>query len=129
MKFTYKSLTDGVLRPVIPIEVGYGEKVIRYFALIDSGADMNLFHGEIADLLGIRLESGLKGEVSGITEGESQIFYTHPITIKIGNDTYKSEAAFMPTLSRNGHGLLGQSGFFNLFTVTFDRSKKEIELS
>lgn len=118
-----------VLRPVIPIEVGYGEKVIRYFALIDSGADMNLFHGEIADLLGIRLESGLKGEVSGITEGESQIFYTHPITIRIGNDIYKSEAAFMPTLSRNGHGLLGQSGFFSLFTVTFDRSKKEIELS
>lgn len=35
----------------------------------------------------------------------------------------------MPTLSRNGFGLLGQLNFFNLFKkVVFDYNKKEVEL-
>ena len=35
-------------------------KEIPYFGLIDSGADINLFHAEIAELLGLKLEAGEK---------------------------------------------------------------------
>jgi len=106
----------------------HGEKSIRYYALIDSGADINIFHGEIADLLGINLKNGERGEVSGITQGETQAYYIHSVTISVGGWKYKTKVAFMPTLSQNGHGLLGQHGFFNLFTVKFDYSKQDIEL-
>jgi len=38
------------------------------------------------------------------------------------------EVGFMPDLSKSGHGLLGQYGFFNLYTVKFDLLKGEVEL-
>lgn len=79
-------------------------------------------------MLGIDIKSGKHGQVSGITQGETQAYYVHPVTISVGGWKYKTEVAFMPTLSQNGHGLLGQRGFFNLFTVKFDYSKQEIEL-
>lgn len=128
MKFPYKKLASGISRPIIPIEVIHAEKSIRYYALIDSGADMNVFHAEIADILGIDVESGKEGQISGITQGETQKYYIHPITISIGGWRHKTTAAFMPTLSKNGHGLLGQNGFFDLFTVKFDYLKQDIEL-
>lgn len=106
----------------------HAEKSIRYYALIDSGADINIFHGEIADLLGIDLKSGKHGQVSGVTHGETQVYYVHRVTISVGGWKYETDVAFMPTLSQNGHGLLGQNGFFNLFTVKFDYSKQDIEI-
>ncbi|MBI3458871.1 retroviral-like aspartic protease family protein [Candidatus Azambacteria bacterium] len=128
MKFPYKKLSSGISRPIIPIEVVYREKALGYYALIDSGADINVFPAEIADLLGIDIKKGKRGEISGITQGEVQVYYTHPIIINVGGWKYKTSAAFMPTLSKNGYGLLGQNGFFNLFKVKFDHSKQEIEL-
>lgn len=128
MKFPYKKLFSGVSRPIIPIEVLNGEKSLRYYALIDSGADINIFPAEIAEILGINVKSGKKGKISGVTQGETQDYYIHPITISVGGWKYKTEAAFMPTLSQNGHGLLGQKGFFNLFVVKFNQPKQEIEL-
>ena len=41
------------LRPVLPITVKSGGKAIKYGALIDSGADHNVFHAEIGEALGI----------------------------------------------------------------------------
>ena len=89
---------------------------------------MNIFHAEIADILGIDVKSGKEGQISGITQGESQKYYIHPMTIDVGGWQHKTTAAFMPPLSQNGHGLLGQRGFFNLFTVKFNYSKQDIEL-
>jgi hypothetical protein len=38
------------------------------------------------------------------------------------------KVGFMPSLSKNGHGLLGQYGFFDLYSIKFDLLKGEIEL-
>lgn len=43
-------------------------------------------------------------------------------------DRNMTEVAFMLNLSKNGHGLLGQNGFFDLFKISFDKKKEEIEL-
>jgi len=129
MKYRYYKLAKDVERPIIPLEISNGDTKVRYFGLIDSGADINIFHSEIAEILGIDLEKGIKGSVSGITHGESQSYYIHPINLSIGGWKYETVAAFMPTLSKNGHGLLGQAGFFDLFRkVAFNFNKKEIEL-
>jgi hypothetical protein len=50
MKFPYTRLPDKVSRPIIRISVEHKGKEIPYFGLIDSGADINLFHAEIAEL-------------------------------------------------------------------------------
>ena len=129
MKFGYKKLDSGVTRPIIPVEVKFKDKVVRYFALIDSGADINIFHSEIAELLGIDTKRGEEKFISGITQGEVQKYYIHQVSLIIGGWEYQTKVGFMPTLSKIGHGLLGQNGFFNLFkSVNFDFGKKDIEL-
>lgn len=129
MKFPYKKLPYGVVRPIIPVEVRYKDKSVNYFALVDSGADISLFHEEIGKILGIDIENGKKGYVSGVTQGELQAYYIHEIELNVGGWPFKTLVGFMPTLSKNGHGLLGQKGFFDLFkSINFDYNKKEIEI-
>jgi hypothetical protein len=130
MKFSYFQLGSGIRRPIIPLIVKANGKEVKYFALVDSGADLNLFHGEIAELLGIDLDSGAEGKISGITEGEAQKFFVHPVTVNVGGWDFETEVGFMPRLSRNGHGLLGQKGFFDLFNkVSFSKKNHVIELA
>jgi Aspartyl protease len=129
MKFPYTRLPNKIKRPIIRIAVEHKGKEIPYFGLIDSGADMNLFHAEIAELLGLDLKAGVKQFAGGIVEGERREYYVHNITLKIGgwrNENVRE--GFMPSLSKNGHGLLGQYGFFDLYSVKFDLPKGEIEL-
>lgn len=128
MKFPYKKLSTGISRPIIPVDVFYKGKLIKYFALIDSGADINIFQKEIGDILGIDIESGRHGMVTGVVQADAQDYFIHPVTIQVGGWKYNTEVAFMPNLSKNGHGLLGQKGFFNLFIIKFDNLKQEIEL-
>ena len=56
MQFLYKKfkLADGteLFKPIIPIGLLFNGKLIRYEALIDSGADFNIFNAEIGELLG-----------------------------------------------------------------------------
>ena len=52
MKFPYYKIKEGLIRPIIEIKVLYNDRKLRYFALIDSGADINLFHPEIAEATG-----------------------------------------------------------------------------
>lgn len=130
MKFRYKEVGPGVFRPIIRVAIKNPKDTGKYLechAIIDSGADMNLFSSDIAEAIGLELESGKKGTVSGITAGESQATYTLPVILSVGGWEYRVDMSFMKTLSRNGYGLLGQKGFFDLFrSVTFDYSKQEV---
>ena len=102
---------------------------VDYEVLIDSGADLCLFHAEIAEILGIEVAKGKPKEVFGVG-GKSSIYYLHKVKIEVGGWPYEIEAGFMPTVS--GHimryGLAGQNGFFENFIVKFDLLKEEIEL-
>ncbi len=130
MKFRYKKF-GSILRPVIPIKVsspsnpeGFG-----YEVLVDSGADLCIFHAEIGEALGLDIKKGKPQEVFGIG-GKASIFYLHKITIVVGGWSREIEAGFMPSVSGNvmQYGVVGQKGFFDLFVVRFDLLKTEIEL-
>ncbi|KKU55858.1 hypothetical protein A3H89_04290 [Candidatus Amesbacteria bacterium RIFCSPLOWO2_02_FULL_48_11] len=127
MKFFYKRYAPGLFRPVIPIEIKANTKSVRYEALIDSGADLCIFDGQIAQVLGISVRKGQKRFVGGIT-GTERPFFVHPVLILIGGWDYEIAAGFMPDLPPFGYGVLGQKGFFEHFIVKFDYSKAEIEV-
>lgn len=129
MKFPYKKLATGITRPIIPIEIKYNNNSIRYEALIDSGADICIFHPEIAEILKIDIEKGIRGKVNGIVEGEPQYYYIHLVELVIGGWSYETKVAFMPNLSKNGYGLLGQYGFFDLFKSIKFEFGKDIEIN
>lgn len=116
-------------RPVIPITVKCGDKEIDYLALIDSGADFCIFHGEIGQLLGIDIQSGKKLEFFGVT-GEKESAYFHEITINIAGRDKHCYCGFSElNNSKLPYGILGQKGFFDMFKITMDYKKNRIELS
>ena len=87
MQFPYKKfkLADGteLLKPIIPIGLLFNGKSVKYEALIDSGADFNIFNAEIGELLGINIRSGKKIKFSGIA-GEPFEVFLHNLTLEIG---------------------------------------------
>ncbi len=130
MKFHYKKILQKVLRPVIPIAVSYKNgKPVKYFALIDSGADRCYMAAEIAPVVGIpNYKTGRRDDVSGIN-GNSDAYF-HKVTIVVGGWPYEIEVGFMEksSLTMLGYGVLGHRPFFDLFSVKFDFPKEEIEL-
>ena len=127
MKFKYKKYGPGILRPVIPVEIIYSNRAVPYEVLVDSGADFCIFNAQIGELLGIDIKSGQAAAVGGIT-GVVEYYFIHEITIKIGGWPYKIKAGFLPNIARLGYGVVGQKGFFDLFKVTFDYQKEELEI-
>lgn len=115
------------IRPVIPIRLIRGEKEVRYLAIIDSGADLCIFHAEIGELIGIAVESGKLLQFSGIS-GQQLAAYFHNIKVEVGGYEFDCYAGFSRDLGNLPYGLLGQLGFFNLFDVLFDYNKERIEL-
>ncbi|MFH1473170.1 MAG: aspartyl protease family protein [bacterium] len=130
MKFRYKKFGN-ILRPVIPIKVfsksnpeGFG-----YEVLVDSGADLCIFHAEIGEALGIKIKTGKPQEVFGVG-GKVSLYYLHKISISVGGWAYNIDVGFMPNVSGNvmQYGLVGQKGFFDKYIVKFDLVKSEVEL-
>lgn len=128
MKFKYKRYGP-TLRPVIPVIIKNQDKATGYQVLVDSGADMCLFHAQIGELLGIKVENGKPMEVFGVG-GKASIYYVHKVTIEVGGWPYEINAGFMPDVAGRvmPYGVVGQDGFFDKFIVKFDLLKEEVEL-
>jgi len=131
MKFPYMKLGQGVYRPIIPFYISYqGGKLIKYFGLVDSGADYTYIASELAPLMGIKdLKSGREDSVTGIG-GKAKIYFL-PITVNIGGHNFNIEAGFTTdsTITAFGCGLLGQVGLFDYCTIKFNRRKFEMEIT
>lgn len=117
-----------ILKPIIPIRVIYGNKMVQYAALIDSGADFCIFDAELGEYLGIDVKSGKKEIFGGIQEKGGAEAFLHNIILNIGGWDYKTIIGFSYDIAKHGFGVLGQKGFFDIFIVKFDLIKEEIEL-
>lgn len=132
MKFKYQkvSLSDPfssksfILRPMIPVSLRFGKSVVRYEALLDSGADFSIFPLEIAKKLGINLTKNRKIYFSGFNE-EAIEGIISKIVLEIGGVKIDTQVVFSGVSSK---ALLGQYGFFDKFIVKFDLKKEEIEI-
>lgn len=121
MKFGYKKYGEK-FRPVVPITLKNQNKSLRYEALVDSGADLCLFHAEAGEYLGIEVKSGKPFEVFGVG-GKTSLYYLHKIIIEVSGWDFEIEAGFMPQVSGRvmPYGVLGQRGFFDSFkSVKFE---------
>lgn len=137
MKFKYSKFIlpkkseffgSSILKPIISVKIGYGNKNIGYLALIDSGADFCIFDAEIGEYLGIDIKSGLRESFGGIQDrGGAEAFF-HEVTLGVGGNDYKTTVGFSYDIAKQGFGVLGQRGFFSNFSVKFDYSKEEVEL-
>ncbi len=138
MKFPYRELEvlsspasrrkKKVLRPIISVILIFNRRIIGYEALIDSGADFNIFDASIAEALRIRLTSGNKRQIAGIG-GQRIKGYEHNIVLKICGNEYKTGVIFSKEIPPYSFGVLGNQGFFDQFDVKFNYRKKFIEVS
>lgn len=115
-----------VWRPVIPIKIINKSKEYGYLALVDSGADFCIFHGDIGDLLGIPVKKGKTSPLYGVTTGKGKVYY-HNLDLEIGGWKINSYVGFSYDL-KYPLGILGQKGFFEFFQVMFDFKKKVVDL-
>lgn len=130
MKHTLKYVKTGLwYRPIIPVTLKLNKVEFNYLALLDSGADFNIFHADIAKILKIDL-SKLKNPVdfSGIN-GRGVGYFTS-LDIGIENDfVNNTPVVFSSDISDSGYGILGQQGFFNNFKIEFNYKAKDIILT
>lgn len=137
MKFPYLKFSlpkpspyfgHSILKPVIPIEITVRRQKVRYAALIDSGADFCIFDGEIGEYLGLNVREGPKEVFGGIQERGGAKAFLHEVIINIGGWDHKTIVGFSYDIAKHGFGILGQKGFFDIFTVKFDLQEEKVEL-
>jgi len=115
-----------MLVPVIPVSLAYQTKKRTVSALIDSGADLCLFHSSIGRSLGIDVESGRLEMFRSLGPDEIPT-YAHKVSLGLrGESDIEIEVAFIASDFLADGGLLGQQGFFDNFQVRFRRWENAI---
>lgn len=111
-----------VYRPVIPIKLSLGKKVITFDGLVDSGADECTFPAWIAKTLGHDVYKGKKKIFSGI--GGSVLAYLHKTHLRLNGIEFVADVYYSHEWDDMPFGLLGQAGFFSHFDIRFNYKEK-----
>lgn len=118
---------SSVLRPKIHIALKSGNSTpIDTLALIDSGSDYCLSCADFGEAIGLTIENEFDLSISGISLTPIT-FYFHDIKLIVGGWEKDCKMGFSRGFNFN-FVVLGQSGFFDLYKVTFDYKKEVIEL-
>ncbi len=116
---------ETVYRPYVQVKFCYGKKSIKEFftALVDSGADRCILDSKIADKLCIDYKT--KGEKEEFLTPSGKTFgYRHKVIIAIKDGgKFATVATFVENYNRIN--LLGQTGFFDNYLVSFDKPKNK----
>ena len=124
-KFHYQKFGP-FYRPLIPITIQYKKVKIDYLALLDSGADFNIFHADLAEILGIDLSKLETTSFGGIQKGRGGVGHYSAFKLGIDKHYFDAPVGFSNDISPDGYGILGQQGFFDHFRIIFEHDKKLI---
>jgi len=115
-------------RPYVIVRLAHGGNHKDIIALVDSGADVCLFHSDIGKLLDIDVESGSELAFHGVS-GAKASAYLHRITLTVRDmKSISLDVGFTDSMAV-GTGLLGQQGFFEQFHINFQMSEKVFSLT
>ena len=114
-------------RPYVLVRLAQGEHHKDVISLADSGADLCLFHADIARLLGLEVETGNELAFQGVS-GAGARAYVHRVVLTVrGLNSISLDVGFTDSMSV-GTGLLGQQGFFEQLRVAFDLKNNLFEI-
>ena len=113
------------LFPMIPVTVTTETCDIATDALLDSGANISVFRQEIAECLGLQIESGEEILLHGL--GGRVIGYIHDVTMIVEQISFPCKVVFSSELTV-GVNIIGRQDFFQKFKITFDERNKELTL-
>jgi hypothetical protein len=114
-------------RPYLIVRLINGDRHKDVISLVDSGADLCLFHSDLGRTLGIKIEAAPQLAFQGVS-GVREVAYLHPVDLVVrGLDPITLDVGFTNSMAA-GAGLLGQRGFFEQFQVTFELGQRSFEI-
>jgi predicted aspartyl protease len=135
MKFKYRYLRDSsgsgrdyIRLPLLQVRLSSGTNRSDVVGLVDTGATDCLFDRDVADALGITLaDSDIQREYFGVG-GQSVFGHIHLIRFQIQgfSEWVKIEVGFID--AKLPYQLLGQSGFFDNYEISFQRYRGRFEI-
>lgn len=132
MKFPYFVPEKGVIKPWIPVRLGFRKthKILpaNAVALLDTGADVCFVSDEIATWLGFS-EKGKKSVSFTAANNEPFGAYPEKFVIYLGREEFECQFFVSRKLPKESPIILGTHGFFDRHSVTFDGITKEITIT
>lgn len=102
--------------------------MVHCSGLVDGGASFNFFPASIAYVLEIDLTNAPTISFGGVIPNVTSIGYKAVVDLLIGSRAYETSVYFSPNFFMSNGGLLGQTGFFDRFTINYDRANKQITI-
>ena len=114
-------------RPYLIVRLLNGDRHKDVISLVDSGADVCLFHSDIGRMLGIEIEAAPELAFQGVS-GVREVAYLHRVDLVVrGLSSITLDVGFTNSMAA-GTGLLGQRGFFEQFQINFQLNQKSFEV-
>ena len=123
IKYLYPTTADGI---TIPVSLSVGDVIVDARAKVDCGAAFCLFQREIADELGIDVESGIPMRMSTLT-GTLPTF-GHSVTLQFFDVAYDS-IIFFASYHNIPRNLLGMNGWMNRLLLGLDSQHEVLYLN
>ncbi len=112
----------GHYAPIVYLKVWTGNRWLYLQAYVDSGASWSVFHVDVAQLLGIKLNKAKRRYVE-LGNGSVLPIYLQRIKVRFAGVEFTVPAGFSDALHM-GFNLMGRAGFFNRFSMSFnDRAR------
>lgn len=120
--FPYMKDAHGRYAPIVYLQVWTGNRWPYLQGYVDSGASWSVFHLDVAQLLGLKLNRLARRYVT-LGNGNVLPIYLAHIKVRFAGGEFLVPAGFSDAL-RMGFNLIGRAGFFSRFAVSFnDRAR------
>ena len=127
LEFPYLKDSLGRHAPIVYLQVWTGNRWLYLQAYVDSGASWSVFHVDVAQLLGIKLNRAKRRYVS-LGNGSVLPIYLQRIKVRFAGQEFLVPAGFSDAL-RMGFNLMGRAGFFDRFLMCFNDRARVLTVS
>ncbi len=118
VEFPYMKDAQGRYAPLVYLQAWTGNRWIYFQAYVDSGASWSVFHLDVAQLLGLRLNRAKRRYVT-LGNGSVLPIYFERIRVRFAGAEFLAPVGFSDAL-RVGFNLMGRAGFFERFLMSFN---------
>ena len=118
VEFPYLKDAQGRYAPIVYLQAWTGNRWLYLQGYVYSGASLSVFHVDVAQLLGIKLNRAKRRYVA-LGNGAVLPIYLHGIRVRFAGAEFTAPAGFSDALHM-GFNLMGRAGFFSRFELSFN---------